>query len=397
MKNKIFFVLSLFFLAGFLGNKLAAQGIDSSARKDILNMQAIIADLKNNTTTKIADSQTRKDIQNLQASLENSKNLSQISDKLISWTTLIITLFSIFLVGAGFFTGIRVKEIKKIKVELENLLLRSENTLNENRKSVEALNAVFEKEKNLQMRLIFPLIKGENSFLQGDYFNAFYHYNEAKVISPNHPWLINFIWLLINSGRFEEAKRYLTHQLETDPDNNDVKYYLAHVYRRQNELDKAEKLIEPVATDCKHALSLYEYATILFIKGQYKRAENIYKEASEQHLLPDLFTYLNLAITQIINNNSTEAIVNAKKAKELIEKELLKNPNNPHLLLQQGIAKLITMENGAINKIKLSIKKELQSQNAKSAIDKIGKVPRPTEDMSEAIEILQEYYDGISD
>jgi tetratricopeptide (TPR) repeat protein len=380
----------------FLGSKLAGQAIDSLARKDLQNVHALVNELKKDLAAQSTDSVARKDIQDLQVKLEGSKNLGNIADTVIMWSTLIITLFSILLIAAGYYTTIRVKEIKSIKTELEILQSVSEKTLKENKKSIDKSYADFENEKNLQMKLIFPLIKGENSFLQGDYFNAFYHYNEAKVISPNHPWLINFVWLLINSGRFDEAIRYLTGQLEGDSNNNDVKYYLAHVYRRQNLLEKAEKLIEPVATDNKHPLSIYEFATILFMKGEFKKAERVYKEAINYFILPDLFVYLNLAITQTINNNQTEAIVHAKRAKELIKKELLKNPNNPHLNCQEGIAKLILNETGAVDKIKLSLKKDLPSENAKSAIDKISKIPNPTSEILEAIKILQKYYVEIS-
>lgn len=394
MKCIIVFSLSFFLLLDCYASQMRAQVIDTLARKDIKELNVLVNDLKNIITKNNTDSAVRKDIQNLQIEITSSRNLSQIADSLISWSALILAVFSIFLVAAGFYTTIRVNEIKKIKMELETLQSDSEFALKENKKAIDALNEDFENQKNIQLKLTFPLIKCENSFLQGDYYNAAYHYNEAKAIANNHPWLINSMWLLINSRRFEEAIRYLTGQLELDSNNNDVKYYLAHVYRRQGLLEKAEKLIEPIATEKKHALSIYEYATILFLKGEFRKAENVYKDAINNYLLPDLFVHLNLAFTQIINKNQKEATINSNKAIELIKKELIKTPNNPHLILQLGVAKLLKNENG-IENIKSSIKKGLQSENAKSAIDKIKKVADPNPEMLEAIKILQKYYDAL--
>ena len=392
MKNKILYIVPFVFLFEIFGSNLTAKDTDSSVKKDIHSLKALVTDIKNNLPIQIIDSTARKEIQNLQISIQSSKNLSQIADTVIMWSAMIIAFFSILLIAAGFYTTIRVNEIRKIKIELELLQSKSAKNLEENKILIAKLNTDFENESKIQMKLIFPLIKAENNIQEGNYYKAFYRYNEAKSISPNHPWLINFIWLLINTGRYEEAIRYLNGQLERDPENNDVKYYLAHVYRRQGLLEKAEKLIEPVATESKHALSLYEYATILFAKGQFKKAEHIYKEANGQHLLPDLFTYLNLSITQIINNNLAEAKENGKIAKELITKALLKNPNNPHLLLQIGIVLLITNSTGGVSKIKLSIKNDLLSENAKSAIFKLNLLPNPSQEIQESINILQKYY-----
>ena len=87
--------------------------------------------------------------------------------------------------------------------------------------------------------------------------------------------------------------------------------------------------------------------------------------------------------------------INGKKAKELINKEIFKFPNNPHYILQLGIAKLIMNEMG-IDEIKSSIQKELQIQNAKSAIHKLNHIPKPSPEILEAIRILQKYCNEIS-
>ncbi|EKD30586.1 MAG: TPR protein [uncultured bacterium] len=366
--NKPFIVLIVSLLLNACGNCLMGQVVDSLARKDI---------------------------QDLQISIENSKNLSQIADLLISWTGIIFTIFAVILVIASIYTGIQINEIRKTKEEIKNTLSEAKIALKKQNQAIENLKIEFEKEKDLHLKLIFPLIEGEYSFQRGEYDKAFHHYNEAKEISPNHPWLKNFNWLLINTGRFEEAIQNIENLLKRTPDDKEAKYYLAHAYRRKNQLDIAEQIIKPVALELKYPRAIYEYASILLRKNDFENAQKMFIEANRSYVRhSDLFSYLNLSITQTILNKHEFAKDNAMKAQQLIEEELLKTPNNAHLILQLGVAKLIINEEDSLETVKLSIDKGLPIENAKSAIDKLEKIQktRPTVQISETIEMLEKYY-----
>jgi tetratricopeptide (TPR) repeat protein len=360
-----------------------------------LSILLLINALDSNLMAQVVDSLARKDIQKIQISLENTKNLSEIASLIISWTGLIITTFAVILVLVSVYTGIQIKEIRKTKEEIKHTLIEAKIALKEQNQAIENLKAEFEKEKDLHLKLMFPLIEGEYCFQRGDYDKAYYYYREAKEISPNHPWLKNFSWLLINTGQIDEAIENLESLLKQAPNDKEAKYYLAHAYRRNDQLDIAEQIIKPVAIELKYRRALYEYASILLRKNDFENAERLFIETNRYYPKhADLFVYLNLSITQTILQKHEPAKGNAIKAVEMIEEELLKTPSNAHLLLQLGVAKLLLNLKDGLVIIKSSITKGLPSENAKSAIDKLEKLQKikPTSINSEAIGLLEKYY-----
>jgi len=377
---KTIIIFSTFLLFGIIGNNLDAQNIDSLARKEIQDLQII-------------DSLALNEIQNLKISAENTKNLSQIADSIISWTGIIFTIFAVILLVTSFYTGIQIREIRKTKKEVKRILADAKKVLKKQSRAIENLKKEFEKEKDLHLKLMFPLIEGELSFQQGDIRKALYHYNEAKEISPNHPSLKKFSWLLINTGKFKEAIQNLEAQLKIIPDDKEAIYYLAHAYRRNNQIDIAEQLIKPIATKSKYPRALYEYASILLRKKDFENAERMFIEANHYYPINDWFCYLSLSFTQVILNKQKNAVKNAKKAKQIIKKELLKTPTSAHLILQLGLVKLIRNEKDGAETVKLSISKEPPIENAKSAFEKLELLETisPSTQISHAIELLKKY------
>jgi len=345
----------------------------------------------------IIDSLARKDIEKLKVDLESSKNDMQFANTLIGYTTLIIGVFGLGLAAGTYYTWSQASKMRKLRDKYTRALANAEITLANQGIEIEGLHAQFEKEKNIHLKLIFPVIEGEFCFQHGDYVKALWHYKEAKEISPAHPWLINFNWLLINTGRMSEAIQFLENLIKTTP-SDEAKYYLAHAYRRDNQIDIAEQIIKPVAVDSKYPRAIYEYASILLRKNELEKAERMFIEANRYYLRhSDFLSFLNLAITQILLNKSEAARANAVKAKTIIQEDLERTPNNSHLKLQLGVVSLLLDDKASIREIKSSIKGgSLPIENAKSAIDKLEKIQcsKPTAMIAEAMEILKGYYNN---
>lgn len=307
-----------------------------------------------------------------------NESLPVLADLIISWSGIIFTIFSVLVVGAGIYTGIQITEIRKMRIELDKILGEAKNSFSKQSADIEKLKISFDDEQKKSMKLLFPLIEGQFNFYQGDYDKALSAFLEAQKIDPDHPIIVRHLYrILSNLGRPQEAIQQLEYLLEKNPKDKAIKYRLAQSYRRNNQLDYAEKIVREAAEVDKFPPAIYEYGTIQLFKGNFEEAESNLLEANKLFLKEEgvykYWVFINLSIAQLRLKKIAESKTNAAKAIEITTKLLKTAPKNPQYLANYALAKFISKEDldDAINSLETSLSLSLPVEIARSGMEKL--------------------------
>lgn len=347
---------------------------------------------------------TKVEIEKLNLKIDNvekgNNGIVGVSNTIISWSGRIFAIFAALLSIATVYSGYQISQIRKIKNDLEDLYTKSKKEIEDQKSELESLRTDFEKDKEDSLKLLFPLIRGQWYFYQGDYEKSLSAFLQAKKIQPNHPEIIrNLYRILANTGKTEEAIQNLEKLHKEFPDDKVIKYRLAQTYRRNGQLENAEIVIKDAAINDKYPPALYEYGSILMNSNRLKEAEEIFIEANRQFLIDEGVTkywvFVNLSLTQLLLGKIEESKRNADKVFEIVSTQLKLAPSNAQLYSNLGLSYLLKGENPQMGKGEFvkSTEKNLPSGIAKSMINKIELINRVKESPvnQETIKLLKSY------
>ncbi len=289
-------------------------------------------------------------IEKLKDQLNQQNNIADTAGKVIDWSAMIFSLFVIILGFAGWFAGSKFAKIDELKKELEDLLKEFKGQLDKEQKAIVELKQDFEKDKELSFKLLFPIIEGQWFSYQGDSEKAIHRFKEVQQLIPEHPIVINRLnKLLIDSGKLDEAISNLEKFTLKFPDNTKVKYRLAQAYRRNRQLDNAESVIKDVAFSKNNASALYEYGTIKLLKQDFKDAEDALIKSNRAYIAesgtPRDWVFVNLALSQFLQNKTDLADINIRKSIEILKEKLERIPKHPNVNGSLGFALVIEQTN----------------------------------------------------
>lgn len=317
-------------------------------------------------------------IEKLNEEIKEQNNIADTAGKVIDWSAMIFGLFVIILGFAGWFAGSKFAKIDELKKELEDLLKGFKEQFSIEQKSISDLKIDFEKEKEVSLKTLFPIIEGQWYSYQGDSETAIERFKEVQKIIPEHPIVISKLnKLLIYSGKIEEAIKNLEILTVKYPNDLKVKYILAEAYRRNGQLDVAEDVIKEVALTTNHATSLYEYGTIKLRKKEFSEAEEILIKSHRSYTgeggEPRVWVLTNLALAQLLQNKTDLSKSNVKKSIEILKDRIQRTPKHPFFWGNLGLATVVEQENltEAHKIFKTAISLGLQLTLAQSYLDRL--------------------------
>lgn len=371
---------------------LFCQGTtDTSTQATVLNMQEEL-------------NSAIHELDKLNLRVENVENdndgIVGISNTIISWSGRIFAIFAALLSIATVYSGYQMAQIRKIKNALEQLYNQSKKEIDEQKATLESLKAEFSDDKEQSLKLLFPLVRGQWYFYQGDYDKALTAFLEAKKIQPDHPEIIrNLYRILANTGKTEEAIQNLEKLHKEFPEDKIIKYRLAQTYRRNGQLENAEIIIKDAAINDKYPPALYEYGSILMNSNRLENAESVFIESNRQFLIEEGVTkywvFINLSLTQLLIGKVDESNRNASKAFEVVTKQLKLAPSNAQLYANLGLSYLLRNDDVDLAKqhFMTSIQKNLPSGIARSMINKIQLINKvyANQDNKEIVILLNEH------
>jgi tetratricopeptide (TPR) repeat protein len=140
---------------------------------------------------------------------------------------------------------------------------------------------------------------------------------------------INPIRLLKEKGRFDEAAQEIHRGLEKDPQDLFLKTSLADLYLRQGRFSEGRILAEEVLNqDPRHPQALSVLGDLYFKEQDYAKALECFRLAAERDIRP----YLVLKTAR-----TYKAMGNLVKAREELEKVLVKDPENLSCLKEKAL------------------------------------------------------------
>lgn len=128
----------------------------------------------------------------------------------------------------------------------------------------------------------------------------------------------------LQQGRYDIAKQKLEKASQQDPDNGDVYHYLAELYRRLDEFDKAESYFQKALSKSENNSALMNnYGVFLCDRKQYQQARENFEKVLKDPLYPrkDL-VYENMGICFLQQGNLLVA-------EEYLDKAYAANPRLP--------------------------------------------------------------------
>ncbi|MEZ4772593.1 MAG: tetratricopeptide repeat protein [Bacteroidia bacterium] len=311
----------------------------------------------------------------------NSTNQEKndIAGKIIDWSAWLFSLMVLILGIAGWVAADRFSKIDLIRKELKELLGKTKTELDKQINEIEHLKAEFEREKEIAIDLMFPILEAQWFNYQGDFDKSISAYKRAQKIKPDYK-LISYKLnkLLIEKGIFKEAIKNLEVLIEKYPDDIQLNRRLAEGYRRIGDFDSAEIVINKVLSKVDYPSVHYELGCIKLFSAKYKEAEESFKKANRFFFSEDgmyrYWVYVNLAIVQKLMGNQEESRLNSNKAIEILEPRTKSTPKNPHIWSYLALAYLSEKDNykKSLHAFEQAIQYNLPISLATSALDRVS-------------------------
>lgn len=309
---------------------------------------------------------------------QNNQEKIDFAGKIIDWSGWLFSLMVIILGIASWIATNRFSKLDETRKELERLLMRTEGQLASQIKEIENLKKEFQKEKEIAIELLFPILEAQWFNYQGDFDKSISAYKRAQKIKPDDKLIAYKLnKLLIERGELQEAIKNLETLIKKFPDNVPLNRRLAEGYRRIGEFDSAEIVIKKVLEKVDFPSMHYELGCVRLFSGNYSEAEDSFKNANRFFYSEDgrqrYWVYVNLSITQSLMNKKDQAEFNATEARKILESRIKTTPKNPHIWSYLGLAYLTGKKNyqKALNSFKQAIEFRLPVSLAKSALDRI--------------------------
>lgn len=331
---------------------------------------------------------------------EENDEIVGVANTIISWSGRIFAIFAILLSFAAVYSGYQMSQIRKIKNDLEDLYEKSKAEIEEQKKALELLRMDFEYEKEVSLKLLFPIIEGQWHFYHGNYPDALSAFKEAQKIKPDNPKIIrNLYKILANSGELEEAIRNLEEMMKKFPEEKMIKYRLAQAYRRNKQLENAKAIIRDTAIIEKFPPALYEYGIINMYYKKYEEAEGNFIEANRQFISEEgaskFWVFIALSVVQLLRDEIEDSRRNGENAMRIINSSIGKTPNNPELIGNLGLAIIMSSEDYSQGKqkIKEALKAVLPVELSKSMKFKLELIQskKEHEELKNIILMIEKY------
>jgi serine/threonine-protein kinase len=173
---------------------------------------------------------------------------------------------------------------------------------------------------------------------QGRLADAKAEFQTATDLDPDNwrwPYLLGA--LQIDSGDLKSAEQNLNEALAKTPDNARILYDLGIVYRKQDRLADAQRVLEKSVGLDARANPVTELANVLFEKGEFAGAIDMFKRAVE--LNPSKYdAWGNMAVSYLASGHYPElATESFKKAIALALAQAENTPEDPYLASVLGI------------------------------------------------------------
>ena len=119
-------------------------------------------------------------------------------------------IFVLILGFAGYIASKRFNKVEELAKEYEKLLTAANERYSREIADIKNLKENFEKEKEVSLKLLFPLLEAQWFFYQGDFEKTIMSYKKAQLIQPNNVLINNKLnKILVETGRIEEAIKNL--------------------------------------------------------------------------------------------------------------------------------------------------------------------------------------------
>ena len=337
---------------------------------------------------------------------QNNQEKIDFAGKIIDWSGWLFSLMVIILGIAGWIASNRFSKLDETRKELEGLLKNTEGQLANQIEQIENLKKGFQEEKEIAIKLLFPVMEAQWFNYHGDFEKAISAYKRAQKIKPDEKLIANKLnKLLIERGDYDEAIGNLENLIKKYPNDIILNRRLAEGYRRMSQFDSAESVIEKVLKIDNHPSLHYELGCVRLFLGRYSEAEKSFTNANRFFYLEDgrprNWVYVNLSIVQHLLNKKKEAEINAKKAREILESRIKTTPNNPQIWSYYGLSYLSGKTNyqKALNAFKQATSLNLPKSLAKSALDRILILQKETDVklVDEIVELFENYISKNND
>ena len=278
--------------------------------------------------------------------LLNDQAIGATANNIVAWTGFVLTAF-VFLLGAGaWFTGNRFNEIEKIRRELKEVLEMRKKEIAEEKNTIQDLYAQFEQERDIRMKIVFPVLEGQWFYYQGNRDRAIAAFQEAYQLAPQESLIVEQLGkFFMEKGQIYEAIQLYEPLVNSQPSAL-LWNRLAQAYRRVQRFDDAQKaLMASLALEPDRVTALYELGRIYMDVDDFSNAEKYFSQAKHSHYAKHKtyppYILINLALSQLALDREAEAMVNAELARPIIDGELAKRPGVADLWTYLGIYHLI--------------------------------------------------------
>lgn len=280
-------------------------------------------------------------IHNLEIVSEPSA-ISNFANSVISWSAMLFSLFIIIVGFAGWFAAKRFYQIDEIRKFLEKLHNETKERFEVELNNIEILKKDFKQEKDLELKVLFPLIEGQWFFYQGDNNRAISSFEKIRDIAPHRYNLYSNLFLLwIDNGKVNEAVVELEKLTKLHPENYRLKYYLAIAYKNNSEYEIATSILKEIKNHESIPEILNELGSICLYQHKYKEAEIYLQSANRLYISktgsPRFYVYSNIAIAEHFLGDKKQCHEMSKKALTILYTQISLTPNNSNLNASIGL------------------------------------------------------------